>query len=87
MSELEQCCELVRQRSLATGHADDVVELMREVLWQLDEVRRERDMLRKAIEDAHRILAGGTGLDHDTYQTRCDAALDVVWKAIKPEDG
>ena len=35
--ELETCCTMVMERSLATGHADTVVELMAEVLVQYDE--------------------------------------------------
>ena len=46
---LEQCCALVIAAGLATGHADTVVDLMREVLAQVDELRDELKGARETI--------------------------------------
>jgi hypothetical protein len=45
--ELEELVQLVRDAGLSTGHADDAVSLMREVLAHVDELRAK---LARALE-------------------------------------
>lgn len=49
---LEECCKAALLAGLSTGHADNVQDLITEVLWQVEELRQQKARLRKAIEDA-----------------------------------
>ncbi len=47
LNELEQCCELVIKGGFSTGHAENHVDLVKEVMWQ---VRELQERLRAAEE-------------------------------------
>ncbi len=51
--QLQACCELVMDEGLATGHADDHLDLMREVLAQYREAAQQRDALREQLRWRH----------------------------------
>ena len=46
----EAACEMVSKSSLSTGHAATPDELMTEVLFQLEEVRAQRDYARAEVK-------------------------------------
>ena len=64
-SELEQACQLVIDASLATGHADTVLDLVAELIFQAKEVRpcpicdKRREQTRLRVAKSRQRKANG----------------------------
>ncbi len=47
LNELEQCCELVMKNGFSTGHAENHVALMKELMWQTRELKERYRMAKE----------------------------------------
>ncbi len=75
---LERAVQLVRDAGLSTGHADDCEGLVREMLMQMEEIRRERDDLRAEISQGADIVRA-----HNIESLSCDRDGEVYCDCLR----
>ena len=51
-SDLEKLADWMSQNGFATGHGDCLDDLLKELTWQVKEIRDREEFWRKAIDDA-----------------------------------
>lgn len=66
-AELERCCKLVIDASLSTGHARNFEDLVKEILWQVEDGRNRERKLLEIIDTA----------PHDEYCIKAKSEIPI----------